>query len=314
LVNETFPEKFEFINKELKLKDIKSIVDRIFIECDIDETAKILDKIKNIGFKYATVSGISWGMDDLTIPKEKGGIIADARKKVDVVEGYYGRGLVTEGEKRIGVIEIWKDAIDKIGKVVPQTLDHNGSVFSMVDSKARASWSQINQMMGLKGLVQNPAGDIIDLPIISSFKEGFNVLEYFISTHGARKGTADTALRTAQAGYLTRRLVDVSQDVVITENDCGDTEGFEMKRKDSEEFGLPLGTRIFSRTILKDIKDAAGKVIIKAGEIIDVKKSELIDENGVSEAILRSPITCKAKFGICQKCYGYNLEIGRAHV
>jgi len=307
LVNETFPEKFEFINKELKSKDIKSIVDRIFIECDIDETAKILDKIKDIGFKYATISGISWGMDDLIIPKEKDGIIADARIQVDVIDGYYSRGLITDEEKRTKVIEIWKDAIDKIGKVVPMTLDHAGPVFSMVDSKARASWNQINQMMGIKGLVQNPAGDIIDLPIISSFKEGFNVLEYFISTHGARKGTADTALRTAQAGYLTRRLVDVSQDVVITEADCGDTEGFEIKRKDSEEFGLLLGSRIFSRTVLKDIKDAGGKVIVKAGEIVDVKKSELIDAANVPEVIVRSPISCKTKFGICQKCYGYNL-------
>ena len=318
LVNQALPEKFEFVNKELKSKDIKAIMGRIFIEFGIDETARVLDKIKRIGFDYSTISGISWGMDDLVLPKEKGAIIDEARKKVEIVNEHYERGLLTDEERRDRIIEIWKEAIDKIEKQIPPALDPYGPVFTMVESRARGSWKQVAQMMGMKGLVQNPAGDIIDLPIISSFKEGFNVLEYFISTHGARKGSADTALRTASAGYLTRRLVDVAQDVIVTEIDCGDKEGFVMNRKDSEEFGLKLGDRIFSCAVSKDVKTQNGEILVKAGEIVSRKISEAIDEAGVEEISVRSPITCKAKFGICQKCYGYNLgnnqlvEIGTA--
>ena len=321
LLNQTLPLNFEFINKELMLKDIRTLVGQIFTRYGIDETAKILDGIKKIGFEYATKSGISWGMDDLKIPPEKKQIMESAKEQIDEVEKYYERGLLTVEEKRNRVIEIWKDAIDKIEERVPASLDPNGPIFTIISSKARGSWKQITQMVGLKGLVQNPAGDIIDLPIISSFKEGFNVLEYFISTHGARKGSADTALRTASAGYLTRRLVDVSQDVVITEIDChpaGDSEGFLMKREDGDQFGINLGARVFGRTASKDIKNSDSKVIVKAGGIIDREIGELIDKEKIPEVALRSPITCQTKFGICQKCYGYNLgtnqliEIGSA--
>jgi len=307
LLNQTLPEDFEFINEELRSKDIRNTVGKIFAVYGADKTAKILDGIKNIGFEYATVSGISWGMDDLKIPQEKPRIIEEAKKQIDEVDKYYNGGLLTSEEKRARVIEIWKGAIDKIEKAVSTSLDPDGPVFTIVDSKARGSWKQITQMVGLKGLVQNPAGDIIDLPIISSFKEGFNVLEYFISTHGARKGSADTALRTASAGYLTRRLVDVSQDVVITEVDCGESEGFLMKREDGDEFGVNLGARVFSRNAVKDIKDNEGEVIVKAGDIIGRKAGIKIDKEGIPEVVVRSPITCKTKFGICQKCYGYDL-------
>ncbi len=307
LINQILPENFEFINKNLKSNDVKAVMGRIFTDYGIGETAKVLDRIKKLGFEYATKSGISWGMDDLAIPKEKGKVVEEAKKQIEVVANHYGRGLLTGEEKEDKDIEIWKAMMDKIEKLVQASLDPNSSVFSIVDSKARGSWKQLTQMMGLKGLVQNPAGDIIDLPILSSFKEGFNVLEYFISTHGARKGSADTALRTASAGYLTRRLVDVAQDVVITENDCGDSAGFLIKRKDSEEFGLRLGEKIFSRIIVNDIMDSSGKVLIKSGEVIDRKKGELINREEISEVVVRSPITCRAKFGICQKCYGYDL-------
>jgi DNA-directed RNA polymerase subunit beta' len=318
LFNQALPDDFEFLNEKLRQKDITNTIGKIFAVYGVEKTAEILDNIKKIGFEYATVSGISWSMDDLRLPKEKPQIIEEAKKQIEEVEKYYNRGLLTSEEKRSKVIEIWKDAIDKIGKVVPQALDQNGSVFSMVDSKARGSWSQVNQMMGLKGLVQNPAGDIIDLPIISSFKEGFNVLEYFISTHGARKGTADTALRTASAGYLTRRLVDVSQDVIVTESDCGETEGLVIRKKDGDDFGVALGARIFGRTAAHDIKNAAGEIIVKTGDIVGRKAGIRIDKEEVLEAAVRSPITCKTKFGICRKCYGYDLgnnepvEIGTA--
>ena len=310
LLNQTLPEDFEFMNKELKSKDVRNMMGKIFAVYGVDKTAKILDGIKKIGFEYATKSGISWGMDDLKTPSEKKQIIEESKKQIDGVEKYYERGLLTAEEKRGQVIEIWKSAIDKIEQLVPLSFDPNGPVFTIVNSKARGSWKQITQMVGLKGLVQNPAGDIIDLPIISSFKEGFNVLEYFISTHGARKGSADTALRTASAGYLTRRLVDVSQDVVITEVDChpaGDSEGFLIKRKDSDEFGVDLGARVFGRTAAKDIKDNDGQIIVKTGDIIGRKAGLRIDAEGILEVTARSPITCKTKFGICQKCYGYDL-------
>ena len=186
IFNLALPDNFEFVNKELRSKDIKVLVGRIFMEYGVSETSKILDKIKKVGFEYATKSGISWGMDDLMIPKEKKQIIEEARKQIEVIENYYERGLLTAGEKKNRIIEIWKGATDKIESFVPASLDPNGSVFAIVDSRARGSWKQLTQIAGLKGLVQNPAGDIIDLPIISSFKEGFNVLEYFISTHGAK--------------------------------------------------------------------------------------------------------------------------------
>ena len=307
IFNLALPEDFPFVNQGLKSKDIKVLIGRIFMEYGVSETSKILDKIKKVGFEYATKSGISWGMDDLMIPKEKKQIIEESRKQIEVIENYYERGLLTAGEKKSRNIEIWKGATDKIENLVPASLDPNGSVFAIVDSRARGSWKQLTQIAGLKGLVQNPAGDIIDLPIISSFKEGFNVLEYFISTHGARKGSADTALRTASAGYLTRRLVDVAQDVVITEADCGDDAGLIIKRKDSEEFGISLGARIFSRTVLDNVKDKDGKIIIKTGDIVKRSVAELIDKEEISEIKILSPITCKARTGICQKCYGYDL-------
>ncbi|MDO8743272.1 MAG: DNA-directed RNA polymerase subunit beta' [Candidatus Azambacteria bacterium] len=307
IFNQALPEGFEFVNQELRSKDIKVLVGRIFMEYGVSETAKILDKIKKVGFEYATKSGISWGMDDLVVPKEKKQIIEESRKQIEVIENYYERGLLTAGEKKNRIIEVWKGATDKIESFVPASLDPNSPVFSIIDSRARGSWKQLTQIAGLKGLVQNPAGDIIDLPIISSFKEGFNVLEYFISTHGARKGSADTALRTASAGYLTRRLVDVAQDVVITDADCGDDVGLVMKRKDSEEFGISLGARIFGRTLLDNVKSGDGKIIIKAGDVVKRSVAELIDKEEISEIKILSPITCKAKGGICQKCYGYDL-------
>src|SRR3989344_1401586 len=307
IFNQALPDDFEFVNKELKSKDIKVLIGRIFMEYGVSETSKILDKIKKVGFEYATKSGISWGMDDLKIPKEKKQIIEEARKQIEVIENYYERGFLTAGEKKNRNIEIWKGATDKIENLVPASLDPNGSVFAIVDSRARGSWKQLTQIAGLKGLVQNPTGDIIDLPIISSFKEGFNVLEYFISTHGARKGSADTALRTASAGYLTRRLVDVAQDVVVTEADCGDDVGLVVKSKDSEEFGISLGARIFGRTVLDNVKDKDGKIIIKTGDIVKRSVAELIDKEEISEIKILSPITCKAITGICQKCYGYDL-------
>jgi len=262
-----------------------------------------------LGFESATISGITWGMDDLVVPPEKGEIIKSAEKDVELVEGHFKKGLLSKEEKSSKVIEIWTKAKTELEKLIPKTLPDTGAVFSMIDSGARGSWSQPVQMAGMKGLVINPAGQVIDLPVKHSFKEGFDVLEYFISTHGARKGTADTALRTSTAGYLTRRLVDVSHDVVVSEEDCGDQEGVELLRKDSDELGQSFIYKIIGRTVLEDIKSkkAKNKIIVKKGEIIDWEAVQKIEDEKIEKIVARSPLSCKSIRGICQKCYGWDL-------
>jgi hypothetical protein len=251
--------------------------------------------------------GITWSMSDLVVPTEKKTIMAEADQKVQAVIEQYNQGLLTDGERRARVIEIWTDVKSRVAKLVPTTLNPYGSVYNIVDSGARGSWTQITQVTGMKGLVQNSQSETIELPIRSSFTEGFNVLEFFIATHGARKGTTDTALKTAQAGYLTRRLVDVSQDLVIREDDCRTKEGITLRREDGKEFNHSFADRLFSRTALEDIKDGK-KVIIAANEIIDRKTAEVIDGIAeITEVKVKSPITCKTLYGICSKCYGFDL-------
>jgi len=316
--NAAFPNDLDFINKEMKSKNLEELISEVIERYGMEEAAKILDKIKLIGFSYATTSGISWGMDDLSIPEAKGKIMQDAEKEVEKIEDQYQSGLLTNEESYKKVIEVWTNAKSKVANEVKKSLDPLGSAFIMVDSGARGSWTQITQMAGMKGLVQNPAGDIIRLPVRASFKEGFDVLEYFISTHGARKGTADTALRTSTAGYLTRRLVDVSQDIVIREEDCKDSVGIIINKKDTEEMGKSFASRLFSRTLIQDIKDKNGKILIRAGEIVDKDKAEIIESLGLEKVNIRSVITCKSVVGICRKCYGYDLgnnkliELGEA--
>ncbi|MBU1289716.1 DNA-directed RNA polymerase subunit beta', partial [Patescibacteria group bacterium] len=238
IFNEPLPEGMEFVNKTMNKKEIRKLVSEIVDKFGIKKTAVILDKLKRMGFKYASVSGISWGMDDLQVPKEKKEELEKASRESVKVQGQYDDGLLTDDERRARVIEIWLGVSDKISKKTMEVLDPNGPVFSIFDSGARGSLKQLSQMMGMKGLVVNPSNEIIELPIKNSYKEGLSVLEYFISTHGGRKGLADTALNTAQAGYLTRRLVDVCQDVVIREKDCGDTTGIKIYREDEEDLGV----------------------------------------------------------------------------
>ena len=204
-------------------------------------------------------------MDDLIIPKEKEGILAKAEKEVVIIRKQYEEGLLTDTERRVRVINIWDKTKEEIAKVVPKNLDQYGSLYSIIDSKARGTWTQPVQMMGMKGLVANPQGETIEHPIKSSYKEGLSVLEYFINTHSARKGLSDTALKTAQAGYLTRRLVDVAQDLVIREKDCKATSGIKIIRKDGDGYGITLAQRLFSRTALNDIKEG-NKILAKEGE------------------------------------------------
>ncbi len=307
LFNRTLPENFPFINQHIKKRDLGGIVAHVIKHHGIEATPQILDNIKRFGFEYATRSGISWGIDDLVVPKEKESIIAEAHVRINEIVGQYQRGLLTERERYDRIVEIWTGVVNEITKLVPEALDKEGPIYSLVDGGARGTWTQIRQMSGMKGLVVNPAGRIIELPALSSYKEGLNVLEYFISTHGARKGIADTALRTSAAGYLTRRLVDVAQDIVVSQNDCKAKSGLEINRATSEEINKSVGRRAFGRILFEDAADADGNVVLQAGKMVDHEGSQRLDEKKVERVVVRSPITCRSLNGICQTCYGYDL-------
>ncbi|MDD5710934.1 MAG: DNA-directed RNA polymerase subunit beta' [Candidatus Colwellbacteria bacterium] len=305
IFNEHLPEDFPFINDTLDKKILGELVGKLIDKYGSQKTTSILDKIKDLGFDFATRSGVTWGMDDLIIPKQKTEILKEAEEKIAEINKHYREGLLSEEERRTRAIDVWTDVFVKIKELVPKTLPENGSVRTIVDSGARGTWNPINQMSGIKGVVRNPRGEDIELPIRSSLKEGHNSLEYFISTHGSRKGLADTALKTAEAGYLTRRLIDVAQDVVVREEDCKTTKGIVIKRTDGENFGY----KIFSRTALHDIKDGR-KVLAKAEEIITREQAEAIEKSAVEEVEVRSPMTCNTLYGICSKCYGLDLGNG----
>lgn len=305
--NEVLPEDFEYQNDVMDSKTLKKMINKV-IDKYGNNAVETLDSIKLLGFKYATRSGITWGMDDLKVPEEKPSLIAEAEKKIEEIERYYEKGLLSREEKASQVIEVWKKVKTEIEKLVPKAISSESPVFSIVDSGSRGSWSQPVQMAGMKGLVANPAGQIIELAIKNSFKEGFDVLEYFISTHGARKGTADTALRTSTSGYLTRRLVDVAHDVIINEEDCGDKEGLIVYKKDADEINQDFVHKIFGRISLEKVEDEKGEVILKSGQPIDLKTAQKIkDMKNIESLKVRSPLSCKCVRGICQKCYGLDL-------
>ena len=306
LFNQTLPEGFDFINDSMDKKSLGRLVSNLINRFGQEVTSNILDKIKQLGFTYATKSGITWGMDDLTIPKEKEALVKKADEDVKLIENQYHEGLLTLAERRARIIGVWEKVKSEIAKIVPQSLNALNSVYIIIASGSRGSWSQPTQMMGMKGLVVNPNNEIIELPIKSSYKEGFSVLEYFISTHGARKGSTDTALKTASAGYLTRRLVDVSQDLIIKDNNCRTKEGIEINRASGLKYGHNFGNRLFSRVPLEDVKEG-NKILAKALEVIDRPRAEIIDKSKVESVKVRSPITCKALYGICSICYGYDL-------
>ena len=307
LFNSVLPNDFEYMNEDIKKKTLERIVAKLIVDYGVDKVPPILDKIKSFGFKYATVSGISWGMDDLKVPEQKGAILKEAQIEAKKVDDQYNEGLLTDEERYDKVISIWAEVKRKVDEVVPTVLDEEGPIHLMVSSAARGTWTQVTQMTGMKGLVRNPAGRTIELPILSSYKEGLNVLEYFISTHGARKGTADTALKTAHAGYLTRRLVDVAQELIVREEDCKDSTGLKIFRKNIEEYGKSFNARIFGRVLVQDAKGASGKTIFKKGHLLTHEDADLLDKSGIESVTLRSPISCQTLRGICQTCYGYDL-------
>jgi len=303
IFNESLPSGFFFVNEQIAAKKMERLVADIIKNYPAKEAPGMLDKIKELGFEYATKSGITWGMDDLRVPPEKEALLVEARKEVEVIDSHFAKGFLSKEERSSKVIEIWQRVKSSIEKLVPKALPENGSVTSIIESGARGSWSQSVQMAGMKGLVINPAGRIIELPVISSFKEGFNVLEYFISTHGARKGTADTALRTSTAGYLTRRLIDVAHDVLVTLPDCKNKGGITAFKDEAEELGQNIALKLVGRISLAEIKG-----IVKKGEYIDWEKAQKIGEDEkINEIQIRSPLSCKTVRGLCQRCYGWDM-------
>ncbi len=308
LFNRALPSDYPFVNRKLNQTDLRHIEADILEKYGEDRTVEYLDAIKTMGFHYATLSGVSWGMDDLKIPAAKIALVKETEKIIEENQMLYEQGLLTEYERRSKAIELWAVTKTKLEKIVKDQFDETSSIHMMVESKARGNWGTVNQLAGMRGLMVKPDGQVIELPVKSSFKEGLNVLEYFISTHGARKGLVDTALRTASAGYLTRRLVDVAQDIVIQEEDCKDKEGYTVFAADNSITGESLGRRIIGRAILEELKDDKGEVIAKKNSLVDNALCAAIDKIAPKIIKVRSPITCKAVNGMCQLCYGFDLS------
>ncbi len=309
LFNNNLPSDYPFLNKEIDVKMMSKLVESVIGRYGVEESAVILNKIKNLGFKYATASGVTWGMDDVQIPVEKTGIIALAKQEVEKIENNYNDGLLSSNERYRLVIETWNNAKNKVEKVVPGALTEGGSVSYMINSGARGSISQVVQMAGMKGLIINTSGRLIDFPIIPCYKEGLSPLEYFITTHGSRKTLADTALNTAKAGYLTRKLVDVSQDIIVSEEDCGDRDGRLVTKNLVASLDSGIGNLIKGRVLSKDIIKADGTVLFKRGHLLSKSDALQVEDEGITEATIRSPLACKSLKGLCQKCYG--LDMGR---
>ncbi|PRB79453.1 DNA-directed RNA polymerase subunit beta' [Pseudomonas sp. MYb185] len=318
---------FALVDQPLKKKAISKLINTSYRVVGLKETVIFADQLMYTGFAYSTVSGASIGVNDFEIPQEKAEIIDRATAEVKEIEDQYASGLVTAGEKYNKVIDLWSRANDEISKAmmdnlkVDRVIDREGnevdqesfnSMYMMADSGARGSAAQIRQLAGMRGLMAKPDGSIIETPIIANFREGLNVLQYFISTHGARKGLADTALKTANSGYLTRRLVDVAQDLVITEVDCGTDQGLVMKPHiEGGDIVEPLGERVLGRVIARDVfKPGTEEVIVSGGTLIDEQWVEFLELNSVDEVIVRSPITCETRYGVCSTCYGRDLARG----
>src|SRR5437868_8009290 len=311
IFNAVLPEDLRFVNKILDRGAIREIVTQVFDRYGGEVTAEVVDRIKTIGFAAATIAGVSISINDVAVPPEKAKMIAEAEKKVAEIDRQFQRGLITEQERYEATVKIWTDATRDVIEAMMRTLDRRGSVYMMATSGARGNTQQMGQIGGMRGLIADPQGRIIDLPIRSNFREGLSVLEYFISTHGGRKGLADTAIRTADSGYLTRRLVDVAQDVIVRLEDCGDEDGIFIN---ADEPGMvePFADRLFGRLVAQDIKEPkTDRMIAKRGDSIDLVLASTIADSGVRRARVRSPLGCHAKHGICRACYGRSLASGK---
>jgi DNA-directed RNA polymerase subunit beta' len=329
LLSEILPKglPFSHMNKALKKKEISKLINVSFRKCGLKETVVFADKLLQNGFRLATKSGISIAIEDMLVPPQKAGIIEAAEKEVKEIEQQYVSGLVTSGERYNKVVDIWGKAGDEVSKVMMQqlakqrTIDRLGnevdqesfnSIYMMADSGARGSAAQIRQLAGMRGLMAKPDGSIIETPITANFREGLNVLQYFISTHGARKGLADTALKTANSGYLTRRLVDVTQDLVVTEDDCGTTNGALMRAiVEGGEVIESLRDRVLGRTVAEDVLHPENRAVLaSAGQMLEEELIEELEAAGVDEVKVRTALTCETRFGLCASCYGRDLGRG----
>ena len=330
IFSEIVPEEipFEMINKPMTKKALADLVDVCFRVAGDKKTVLLADRIKDLGYHYATTAGISIGIQDMIVPETKPVIIENAKEAVEQIINQYNEGLITEGERYNKIVDIWTKVTDQIAgdmmdTIKTDTITHADGeteeipsfnpIFMMADSGARGSAQQIRQLAGIRGLMAKPSGEIIETPIESNFREGLDVLEYFISTHGARKGLADTALKTANSGYLTRRLVDVAHDLVVTEEDCGTMDAIEMTALiEGGEIIQTLGERILGRVVLEDIRDPySGDLIVPGDSMVNEEHVDKIDDAGIDKILARSVLTCKCKHGVCAKCYGKDLSRGR---
>ena len=311
LFNETLPKGYGFADDVIAKGNLSKIIYNCYKRFGHGEVVQLLDRLKTLGFEEATKAGISIGIDDIQIPKAKGKVLEESKKSVDIIESQYRNGLITDGERYNKVIDIWTHATDEVSDRMFEELGSFNPIFMMADSGARGSKQQIRQLAGMRGLMAKPSGEIIETPITANFREGLTVLEYFISTHGARKGLADTALKTADSGYLTRRLVDVAQDVIITGEDCGTLAGIFIEPVYSgEEVVVPLKDRIVGRVALDNIVDVVtDQPMVKSGDEITEAVAEKLEESGIEKIRIRSVLTCEAKRGVCVKCYGRDLGV-----
>ena len=317
--NEIWPPALGFFNAAVPKKKLEELILNCYQISGHAETVRVLDRLKALGFEQATLAGVSIGLVDMIIPEEKATIVSEARRQIQEVDGQYRKGIITDGERYNKIVDIWTHATDRTSGVMFSALEFNegrpdvNPLFMMVDSGARGNRQQIRQLAGMRGLMAKPSGEIIERPILSNFREGLSVLEYFISTHGARKGLADTALKTADSGYLTRKLVDVSQDMIIVEQDCNTLNGIEIKPiLEGDEELVPLAARILGRTALDDIRDPGTKeIIVAAGQEIDKVARDRIDKAKLESIRIRSVLTCESRSGCCAKCYGRNLANGK---
>ena len=319
IFNDVLPDEMPFVNGLLKKKGLAQLVQYCYLRNGLAITVQMLDKVKNLGFLYATRAGISIGIDDMVVPGMKATLVKDAEKAVIEVQSQYQEGAITQGERYNKIIEIWSKVTERVAEEMFKSMEEDdrtgrylNPIYIMADSGARGSKQQIRQLSGMRGLMAKPSGEIIETPITANFREGLNVLQYFISTHGARKGLADTALKTADSGYLTRRLCDVAQDVIVTEVDCGTIDGIYVEPIiESGEIIEPLRDRIVGRVALEQVLDYDGNIIVDANQEITEELAAAIQAAGIERVRIRSVLTCESRRGVCVLCYGRNLATGR---
>jgi DNA-directed RNA polymerase subunit beta' len=313
LFNDLLPDGMPYVNRVIDKSKLSKIITECHNKKGHRETILLLDKLKKAGFEEATLAGLSISIDDLNIPEEKAKYIQRTRNEVEKVEEQYRRGFITDGERYNKIIDLWTHTTEAVSDLIFEELDSFNPIFMMADSGARGSKQQIRQLAGMRGLMAKPSGEIIEIPITANFREGLTVLDYFISTHGARKGLADTALKTADSGYLTRRLVDVAQDVIIAQIDCNTLNGVSVGAIiEGDEVVVPLSERIVGRVVIDNIVDpVSDELIVEAGQGIDEKQAAKIEKTGIERLRIRSVLTCEARRGVCAKCYGRNLATGK---